>query len=381
MVSYGINKTTQTLRVPMRLLNILFVSLLFSGAAQAQFGNFLKDLKGAAEKVQQELQQQQKQAEPVQPTTGAQQPKPNSTVIAPPALPSEANSLPGPKNPNTLNSAKSFRDIWCKSTNTSVSGTIDFKGIKTGDLCLAPDDLISAIESTLKTSRQPFEWMTTPKVLQEGGTLIVKNVQQGDSGFFAIAIIIDPFVEKAYIGSFTGLICAADSTNSLNEDNPFRKALESKYGKPSSAVTEYDQLKQQIDALERDNVAAKNKAITVREAKNARDVDDQLPMLKNLLAASNKKSILSMTWEFEKGNAQRYATAQIIQARWNEIRSIGGCKVTYVDTARSGQPSLDYGFAIGITGSKQIEQIEALVQSKNQAKEKEKVQSAPAPKF
>jgi hypothetical protein len=363
----------------MRLSIALLASLLFSGASHAQFGNLLKDLKGAAEKIQQEAQQQ-KPSDTAPTRTGSQQSKPNTSAMTPPATPINIKVLPN-ENPISIDSAKIFRDIWCKSTNSTTSGSIDFKGIKTGDLCNAPDDLITAIEDRLKKSRQPFEWMSQSKILKEGGTLIVKNVKAGEKAFFAIAIIIDPFLEKAYIGSYSGLICAADSTNSLNEDNPFRKALESKYGKPASAFTEYDQLKQQIDALEKDNIAARNKAITIKEAKNARDVDDQLPMLKRLLAASNKKSILSINWDFEKGNSKKYATAQILQARWNEIREIGGCKVTYVDTASSGQPSLDYGFVLGVAGSKEIEQIEEEIISKNRAKEKEKVQSAPAPKF
>ncbi len=361
----------------------------FPLASQAQFGNLMDRLKGAAEKAQREVQQKKEQAGADQASPNNQQAQP---AVAPPpgmpampAMPGAAagrNPMRNPAQPESVDVSKAFRGIWCKATDASSNGSFDFKGIKTGDLCNLPDDLIVAIEERLKKSKQPFEWMTQPKVLNEGGSLIVDNVVAGERAFFKIAILIDPFAEKAYLGSFAGLVCAADPTNSLNADNPFRKALESKYGKPASAFTEYDSLKAQIDELEQQNSAAKRQAITVREARNARDVDNMLPTLKAALAASDKNAILSLTWDYEKGNNERpIGAATVTQARWNLIRDVGGCKVQYVDRASSGSPSLDYGFAVGVGGTKQIAALERSIAAKNQAKEKEKVQSAPAPKL
>jgi len=205
--------------------------------------------------------------------------------------------------------------------------------------------------------------------------LAVQNVVAGDKGFFAIALIIDPFKEKVYLGSFTGLICAADATNSLNQNNPFRKALEGKYGSPASAYTEYDQLKAQIDELENQNSNARKQAITVKEAKNARDVDNMLPTLKGMLKAANKEAILSLTWDYEKGNTQRpIGSATIVQARWSQIRDVGGCPVSINDRE-------DYGFMLGVGGTKKISSLEDAIIAQNQANAREMVQKAPAPKF
>ena len=358
-------------------------------ASQAQFGNLVDRLKGAAEKAQREAQQKKEQAAGDQGSPNNQQAQPAGPAVVPapgmPALPGAAagrNPVRNPIQPESVDVSKVFRGIWCKTNDASSNGSFDFKGIKTGDLCNAPDDLIVAIEERLKKSRQPSEWMTQPKVLNEGGTLVVDNVVAGERAFFKIAILIDPFAEKAYLGSFSGLVCAADPTNSLNAENPFRKALESKYGKPASAFTEYDSLKAQIDELEQQNAAARRQAITVREARNARDVDNMLPTLKAALAASDKNAILSLTWDYEKGNTERpLGAATVIQARWNLIRDVGGCKVQYVDRSSSGSPSLDYGFAVGVGGTKQIAVLEKSIAAKNQAKEKEKVQNAPAPKL
>lgn len=202
------------------LAKFVAVILLLPISGYAQFGNILNQLKNAAEKAQQAAKQTQSDGDQKVPV------KPQASPPAANTAAQVAGQVAG------VNTVKAFRDIWCKSIDSSVSGPIDFKGIKTGDLCQVPDELISAIENKLKRSKQPYEWMTQPKVLKEGGTLAVQNVVAGDKGFFAIALIIDPFKEKVYLGSFTGLICAADATNSLNQNNPFRKALEGKYGSP-----------------------------------------------------------------------------------------------------------------------------------------------------
>ncbi len=365
-------------------VSITSVFLIISNSGYAQFGNLMNQFKDAAEKIQKEVQQQiQSTIEPV--NTSNQQ----SQAVAPAAnipQPSVSNVVRSPvKNSDQSDSSdisKAFRGIWCKTIDTSSSGPFDFKGVKPGDLCQSSDDVIVAIAAKLKKSNQTFEWMTKPKALNEGGVLVVDNVIAGDKAFFKIAILIDPYLEKAYLASFTGLICAADPSNSLNSENPFRNALESKYGKPASAYTEYDSLKAQIDELEQQNSAARRQAITVREAKNTRDVDNMLPMLKGMLGASDKNAILSLTWDYEKGNPERpVGTATVTQARWNLIREVGGCKVQYIDKASSGSPSLDYGFGLSLMGTKRIVSLENSIIAKNQAKEKEKIQSAPAPKF
>jgi len=191
--------------------------------------------------------------------------------------------------------------------------------------------------------------------------------------------LIDPSVEKAYLGSFEALICAADATNSLNTDNPFRKALEGKFGSPASAFTEYEQLKAQIDDLEASINKQKKEAVTVKEAKTARDASNQLPTLKALLAASDKKSILSLTWDYEKGNNKRpFASATISKANPGRLSKVGGCPIKTDQGSRYPDP---YGFSFDVRGSKGILELGTSVDAKNAARQKEKVQNAPPPKF
>jgi hypothetical protein len=370
---------------------MLFVTLGFWFAyptiANAQLGNMLNQLKSAAEKIQKETQQQ---------NTSTQNQN-NRESQPTPSLPSSENKNNttnqsaiglGEKNPIRVvtqqasqDVPKIFREIWCKVSNDTVNGPIDFKGIKTGDLCHATDDLIIAIESKLKSSKL-HEWMTIPNSQKEGSVVIANKLVANDKAFFSMAILIDPYTQKSYIASFSGLICAADPSNSLNADNPFRTALQSKYGSPASIHTQYDNLKAQIEDLERLNSNQKKQAITVSEAKNARDTGNLLPTLKASLNSADKNTVLALVWDYEKGNSERpIGAASISQAGVSEIRDVGGCSVKFVDKERYGQPKLDYGFVLRVAGTKQLSQLEASIDAKNKAQEKEKVQKAPAPKF
>jgi|GEM_PF-5316931 len=359
---------------------------LFAPHSQAQIGGFLKDLKSLADKAAQTPAQKQI---PV-PAPDFKQPnqeieksltQPTSQI----APASEKNAAPivstvNPKiTPPVINPVPQFRAIWCKSIDPSANGPIDYKGVSVGDLCQAPDDLIATVFDKLKTNKQSFEWMVTPNALKEGTSILVEHIIAGDKTFKLIALIINPFKEKAYIGSFTGLICAADASNNLNAGNPFRKALESKYGVPASAYTEYDQIKAQIDDLEAMVARSKSQAISVREAKDARDADNMLNSLRPMRAAANKNIILSLTWDYEKGNKFRpIGSAVVEQANPNDLRDTGGCPIK---TLQGRSFEQNFGFMISVTGSKKISTIAEELDAANRAKQIEKVQSAPAPKF
>ena len=277
------------------------------------------------------------------------------------------------------NVSQSFRSLWCKSIDTTANSPFDFKGIRVGDLCQVPDDVIVSLESRLKKNNQPYEWMTQPKVLNAGISIVTNNLIAGDKTFLLFSIILDPYNEKAYLASFTGLICAAHATNSLNNDNPFRKALENKYGLPASTYTEYEQVKAQIDELEAQNNRATNQAITVREAKNARDVNNMLPALRSMLASSDKNNIISLTWDYEKGNKLRpFGMATVTQANPTDITDAGGCPIK---TRQGRDFDQNYGFQVGFTGTQSIQAIGRNIDARNLAKQKEQVQNAPAPKF
>lgn len=270
---------------------------------------------------------------------------------------------------------KRFRKIWCKSVDNSVTSKNDFKGIRSGDLCLAPDDLIIAIRDSLRESKFPYTWMTEPKVLTEGGSLAIDNVKAGDKSFFRISLLVDPFKGKAYLAGFSGLICAADPTNSLTPGNPLRKALDDKFGKPSLVYTEYDKIKAQIDDLDQLAQENKKRALTVEEAKKARDLQAIMPNLKAMAATADKNNVLEIYWDLgEKGPKTVFGATAVLSMKWSVIRDAGGCKVQIKDRE-------DYGFALAIYGRPELVTIEEAIAQKNKTLADEKVKSAPAPTF
>ena len=88
MVSYIIDKITHNLRIFMRLLKLLLLVSLFSaGAAHAQFGNLLNDLKSAVVGVSQNKKAEQSQSQPT---------KENSVPATTPATQKTAPKGPPP---------------------------------------------------------------------------------------------------------------------------------------------------------------------------------------------------------------------------------------------------------------------------------------------
>ena len=281
------------------------------------------------------------------------------------------NSIP------EINLIPQFRAIWCKSIDTSANGPIDYKGVRVGDLCQAPDDLIAALLNIAK----PLLELVTPNAFQEGNVFLIDNLVAGEKIFKRFALMINPYKGKVYIASFSGLICASDSTNNLNEGNPFRKALESKYGTPASVYTEYDQIEAQTGALKAMLAVSKSQAITVQEAKTARDGTNVLNSLKPTQAEANNllKKIKSLTWDYEKGNKFRpINSASILKANPEDLRAKDGCLVK-VKQGRGFEQY--YGFILNVFGSQAIDRISDEINMEQANRAKQKVQSAPVPKF
>lgn len=378
----------------MHRILLLAFGIAFSTCANAQLNDLTKGLKSLADKVKQQSTQKQSESGANQSSTKQssevdQKPPKNGDSGSEKAASHNsaqntnetAQKTPkvGEQSTDPIELVKSFRAFWCKSIDTSNSGPIDYKGIKPGDLCQLPDEIIISLEQRLKSEKLPYQWISQPSSMTEGTGIVLKDFRAGDKSFFAFAVIVDPTITKAYLGSFTVLVCAADKTNSLNADNPFRRALEAKYGPPTFAYTEYEDLKAQIDALDADIERQKSQAITVKEAKSARDNGAAVKQLKAMLPASDKKAILSLTWEYDKGNKTRtnYSTT-VKRADPGSINMVGGCPVLADLGAPHPQP---LGFALGVGPTKSIIAIGEAIDAKNSAKEKEKVRNAPAPKL
>jgi hypothetical protein len=103
-----------------------------------------------------------------------------------------------------------------------------------------------------------------------------------------------------YITALKGDICKTNPANSLNPNNSFRSALVSKYGEPDATISAYDVGKAQYDALKKDIDASRNNAVTVQEAKRARDGQVQLESLNNMLKNPNlKNEIAQLNWRYK----------------------------------------------------------------------------------
>lgn len=270
--------------------------------------------------------------------------------------------------------APTFRSIWCKSIDKKSMGTFEVKGVRTGDLCATTDDFINALEKTIAKAHNPYEWIRKPKALSEGGLLRVDNIVTENIAMRQVTILIDPFSEKVYLGNFVALVCASDLSNSLDAGNPFRRALETKYG-IGKTISEYDQLKAQYDELNRSFEKAKKNALTVAEAKAARDGAEQIKIVKMMLDNTPKEQspIAQLFWLYGSKKHPELGAA-ISPAKWSEIRDLGGCKL-------KTEKNEDYGFFFNVNGTDAIVNLESEVNKRNSTASKEKIEKAPLPEF
>jgi hypothetical protein len=270
--------------------------------------------------------------------------------------------------------APTFRAIWCKSIDKKSMGSFEVKGVTTGDLCATTDDFINALEKAIAKAHNPYEWIRKPKALSAGGLLRVDNIVTENIAMRQVTILIDPFKEKVYLGNFVALVCASDLSNSLDPENPFRRALEGKYGK-GKTISEYDQLKAQYDELNKSFEKAKKSAITVAEAKAARDGAEQIKIVKMMLDNTSKERspITQLYWLYGIKKHPELGAA-ISPAKWSEIRDIGGCKL-------KNKENEDYGFFFNVNGTDAIVDLELEVNRRNSTASKENIEKAPLPEF
>ena len=183
-----------------------------------------------------------------------------------------------------------FKNIWCSSIDKNLNSPFDYNGMKPGDLCVQPEEIIDKIF----IDGFAVVDMKSPRVSTTVDYFKTKNFL-----LETVEIVYHPSAKKIYLTSFDGAICKSDKNNSLNEGNNFRTALQQKYGKPSNQLTSYDVLKDQHDALKADFDAKRKNAVTVGEAKSARDAQNQLNIVADLLKNPNlKKNIAQLQWQY-----------------------------------------------------------------------------------
>lgn len=190
-----------------------------------------------------------------------------------------------------LNLTKSdFKNIWCASTDKSLNGPFDYNGMRPGDLCVQPEEIIDKLFIDGFAVIDP----KSPRISTTVDYFKTKNFL-----LETVEIVYHPSAKKIYITSFDGAICKSDKNNTLNDGNNFRIALQSKYGRPSNQLTSFDVLKAQHDSLKADFDAKRRNAITVGEARNARDAQNQLDVVANLLKNPNlKNNIAQLQWQY-----------------------------------------------------------------------------------
>lgn len=278
-------------------------------------------------------------------------------------------------NYSSTDTAASFRAAWCKKVDTRTTGKINYRGVGVGDMCLAPDSFIVALKDRMSALKVPVEWFADPKSLTESLSYTISNFVYEDKKILKISIAIDPSSGKVYIGSFTGLLCAADPSNSLDNGNSFRIALETKYGPPSLIQTEYEVLNQQAKELEEVNNQARKKQITVAEAKQIRENESSIETFKQLAKRVDKNLVRTLGWDYEKPNKLRpVGMLQIAQIEWPLMRDVGGCPV-------KDSNNNDIGFAAQFLATQTMMNI-FKESSKKEAKAIEnKQKNAPAPEL
>ena len=193
-----------------------------------------------------------------------------------------------------------FKAEWCKDVDTATKGKFAYKGLSSGDLCLVPEILLSNI-----LSKSNFSTIKINSVinLSDSSARIIDSISNKDYQFVAAALIVYPNIKKIYLSVFALLTCAEDNTNSLNEGNSFRKALENKYGKIDSFISAYNQQKENTENMRKLQNNAKNQAITVQEAQRARDFKATINNMDSIANSTSKDDVSQISWNTDGQSA------------------------------------------------------------------------------
>jgi len=198
-------------------------------------------------------------------------------------------------------SISNFKAVWCKDVDLSTKGKYAYKELSSGDLCLAPEIVISnilKIESGLRDGQSlidTFGRLTDPLSF-DLSNYALEQMSNKDYLFRSVKLLVYPDIKKIYIALFVVGVCPQDATNSLNEGNSFRKSLETKYGNIDGSLSEYDVQNQQMNQLKSAQQTQSNQAITVLEAKKAREYGNGLNMISKVTSNIPKDMINSVFW-------------------------------------------------------------------------------------
>jgi hypothetical protein len=221
--------------------------------------------------------------------------------------------------PKEQNSVAVFRERFCKSIDETVSPPPNFsyKDIRTGDICKFPDEVLLEIIKFSATAKHSL-------VTHPGGAFTLSSgphqgrLISGDYKFHQLVVLVNQFTSKVYVPSMALIVCREDSSNSMDEGSTFRKALDQKFGKPSSSGTEYDEMQQNAKAMEADIAERKKKVITIKDAKDVQNLENQLNMYRNtIIANTDRKKLKYVNYDYDPKNPS--PSMQITQPNMNFV--------------------------------------------------------------
>jgi hypothetical protein len=231
------------------------------------------------------------------------------------------------RNANIVNS---FKEASCKTIASESFSSIDVKGLRTGDLCKAPESILEDI--------------ALHAAGKESG-IYSKEVSNDEFYINPLIYIVDKSQNKIYVAKYTQLICAGNVNNNLETGNSFRSALEAKYGKVSDVFT----FKQLLGS----------------EASNSKD-----PMVRNAINGEMGKMIAQIVWNHPKGQepGSKFLASLIV----TDTKFTGGSRHYAMKNCKVQQTFTFEGTGTSYVGKVLQKQLNA---------EQSKRDNAPPPKF
>lgn len=219
---------------------------------------------------------------------------------APPAT-EASNSQNGGANDDeivTNDLVSQFKSVWCKNIDNETRSVYKYKDLSSGDICSLPDIFISNLMKIGKNYLDGLNQIQSP-VSMELDSSSLEIISNNDYRFRRAVLAIIPATKKNYIATFVVGVCPEDSTNSLNDGNSFRKALENKYGKIDGVITEKDVKEREAESYRKMQQSRASAAITVKEAKDARALDRAATMLEEVANNEPNDVINSVFWNVD----------------------------------------------------------------------------------
>lgn len=245
-----------------------------------------------------------------------------------------------------------FKNKWCQSIDKSTTSPFEYRGLRTGDGCLLPDEVIVKVINQLELLQ--IDVMNIQA--KHSVTALLINFEVGEFKFPHMQIFFSLKDNKFYVVNIRALICPTSELNSLADSNSFRVALEGKYGKPSSVVTEGGVLKAQVDSTKRMIADQRRQVITVGEAKSARESEYIVNMLSDTVNRVNRvasKIPLQLHWEYDSKNKitdESYKTASK-QASDLSVTMVKNDDVSFTTLRCEGDISRKFAIQIAPTSS------------------------------